>query len=180
MNNNQSFTWFDRFPIEIILNIFDYLSNNDIIYAFFHLNQRLNCLILKHEKYLINFEQPNRNLDFWKNILSIIGTQTKSLYITSNDLVFPLNIFPNLKSIKISPSFPYDYRHLSSIIESKQFNKFESSKIESNFCLQKSSHTHRGEILFEKVFITILDLFDKLNGFIDFDDVKSTEFYKTA
>jgi hypothetical protein len=165
MDDNQSFTWFDRFPTEIIFDIFDYLSNNDIIYTFFYLNQRLNRLLLDYERYLIHFEQPTKNLDFWKTIFSIVGKQTKSLSITSNDLSFPLNIFPNLKSIKISSSFPFDYHHLSSIIQNEQFNKLESLKIESNFFLQKSPYTHHEDmekILFEKVFTSenSLQIFD--------------------
>jgi hypothetical protein len=49
MNRNQkrkseSDTWFDRFPIEIISCIFDYLSTNHILYSFFYFHQRIRNL----------------------------------------------------------------------------------------------------------------------------------------
>jgi hypothetical protein len=48
----ESITWLDLFPTEIVYLIFDYLSNNDIIDAFFFLNQRFNKLILQNRRYL--------------------------------------------------------------------------------------------------------------------------------
>ncbi len=38
----ESSTWLDDLPTEIIFLIFNYLSNNDIIYTFFFLSQRFN------------------------------------------------------------------------------------------------------------------------------------------
>jgi len=91
-------------------------------------------------------------LIFWNIILPVIGTQTQSLSITSNDFLFSLNLFPNIKSLYISCSFPYDSHNLSTIIESEQFNKLQILKIQSNFCHKKSPYTnyeHMEKILFE-------------------------------
>ncbi len=51
MINNESTTWLDHFPVEIIFMIFDYLSHNEIIYSFFHFNQRFNNLLLQNQRY---------------------------------------------------------------------------------------------------------------------------------
>jgi hypothetical protein len=42
-------TCFNRLLTEIIFIIFDYLSNNDIIYTFFFFSQRLNNLLLQNQ-----------------------------------------------------------------------------------------------------------------------------------
>ncbi len=54
----ESSTWFDRLVPEIILEIFDYLSCNDIIYRFFYFNQR----------YLSYFQFPTNNFSFPLNL----------------------------------------------------------------------------------------------------------------
>ncbi len=41
-------TWLDYLPAEIIFQIFNYLSTNDIIYTFFCFNQRFNNILSDH------------------------------------------------------------------------------------------------------------------------------------
>jgi hypothetical protein len=60
----NSSTWLDQLSIEIILDIVDYLSSNDIIYTFFNFNQRFNSILLHHHRYLNNFEIPNHHSVF--------------------------------------------------------------------------------------------------------------------
>ena len=81
-------------PTEIIFIIFDYLSNNDIIYSFFFLTQRLNNLLLQNQHFSNYFELPTTNLNAWEIILSMIGSQIKCLNITTIELSFPLRYFP--------------------------------------------------------------------------------------
>jgi hypothetical protein len=50
MDNQQTLTMFDQLATEILLDIFDYLSCNDIIYTFFYFNQRINSLLLHHQR----------------------------------------------------------------------------------------------------------------------------------
>ncbi|CAF0820761.1 unnamed protein product [Adineta steineri] len=101
----ESTTWFDRLPTEIIFTIFDYLSNNDIIYTFFFFSQRLNKLLLQNPHYINHLQLPTKNFDTWKNILSVIGPRIELLSITSIGLPFPLEYFSNLKSIIISTPY---------------------------------------------------------------------------
>jgi hypothetical protein len=114
-------TWFDRFPTEIIYLIFDYLSNNDILYTFFFLNQRFNNLILQNQRYLTYLELPSTDLEIWKRILSVIDSQIECLNITTNDFSSSLEYFPNLRSLIIS--FPYGFTNDEwiLIVESEQF-----------------------------------------------------------
>ncbi len=62
INNIKSITWFNYLPTEIIFLIFDYLSNNDIFYTFFNLNEQMNSLLFEDQRYLTYFELPSRNL----------------------------------------------------------------------------------------------------------------------
>jgi hypothetical protein len=62
MLNIESTTWFDHLPIEIIFMIFNYLSNNDIVYTFFFFSQRLNNLVLQNQHYFTYLELPITNL----------------------------------------------------------------------------------------------------------------------
>jgi hypothetical protein len=100
--NIQSKTCFDILPNEIIFIIFSYLSYNDIIYAFFFLNQRFNNLLLQNQRYLTYLELSTRDLNAWRNILSMIGYRIECLNINTNDLSFPLTYLPNLNSIVVS------------------------------------------------------------------------------
>jgi hypothetical protein len=115
----ESTTFFDLLPTEIIFTIFDYLSNNDIIYTFFFFNQRFNNLLLQNQRYLTYVELPTTNLKTWENILSIIGSQIHCLNINTIDLSFSLTHFSNLKSLIISSPFGLPDNELKSIIESE-------------------------------------------------------------
>jgi hypothetical protein len=79
-------TWLDRFPVEIIFMIFDYLSSNEIIYTFFFFNQRMNNFLLQNEDYLNYSELPTTDFDIWEHILSIIGCRIHTLNVTTIDL----------------------------------------------------------------------------------------------
>jgi hypothetical protein len=79
--NIESTTLFDLLPTEIIFLIFDYLSNNDIIYIFFFFNQRFNNLLLENQSYLNYFEFPTTDLNTWEKILLKIRSQIECLNI---------------------------------------------------------------------------------------------------
>ncbi|CAF3021321.1 unnamed protein product [Rotaria sp. Silwood2] len=129
VKENSYKTWFDRLPNEITFLMFDYLSINDILYTFFFFNERFNNLLLKHQHYFKYFELPKTNLDFWKNILSIINLHIEYLNITTIDLTLPLTLFPNLKSIIISSPYGFPYENLKLIFESSLFNNLHSLRI---------------------------------------------------
>ncbi|CAF1092654.1 unnamed protein product [Rotaria sordida] len=159
MGNNSTrifklHTWFEQLPTEIILEIFDYLSCNDIIYTFFYLNERLNKLILQHQCYL-SLELPISNSIFWKNILSDIGSKIQSLKIIKYDSSISLKLFPNLKSIIISSSYNLAEEQLESILKSDQFKKLHSLKIKSNelfFTPSFYNYSINQDLLLQKVF----------------------------
>ncbi|CAF1409656.1 unnamed protein product [Rotaria sp. Silwood1] len=134
-NNNtripKSHTWFEQLPTEIILEIFDYLSCNDVMYTFFYLNERLNKLILQHECYL-SLELPISNLMFSKNIFLEVASKIQSLNIIKNDSSISLKLFPNLKSIIMSSPYNLVEQQLESILKSDQFKKLHSLKIKCN------------------------------------------------
>ncbi|CAF4105920.1 unnamed protein product, partial [Rotaria sordida] len=132
MKNIPLRTLFDRLPTEIIFHIFDYLSNNDIIYALFYFSQRLNNLLLQSQCYLKYLNLPTTNLNIWKNIFLDIGSQIESININTNDLSFSLIYFPNLKSILISSPFGLPSKQLKLILESDQFPKLHSFKLKEN------------------------------------------------
>jgi hypothetical protein len=71
-------TWFDRFPIEILLVIFQYLSSTDIFYSFGNFNQRFNNLLIQPYHFSRTLELPTLNFDYWKPILSLIGSQIET------------------------------------------------------------------------------------------------------
>ncbi len=58
MNSSASF---DQLPMEILFEILEYLSRTDILYAFFDYNQRLNSILLQHERYSYTLESPTAN-----------------------------------------------------------------------------------------------------------------------
>jgi hypothetical protein len=155
MNNNPSITWFDRLATEVIFDILDYLSSNDIIYTFFYFNQRFNNLLLQNQRYLSHIQTSITNIHFCKNIIPIIKTQIQCLVINTNNFSYPLSFFPNLKSLIISTSFPFDYDQLYSLIETKQFQNLTSFKIQSEILSKNSSLTYPGQFentLFKKIF----------------------------
>ena len=120
---------FDYFPNEIIFMIFDYLSFNDIIYAFFNLNQRLNNLLLYNQRYL---ELPAVYSNIWERIFSEIGSQIECLHIKTIHFSFPLKYFSNLKSLIISTAFGCPDEELKLIVESEQFNNLHSFILKEN------------------------------------------------
>ncbi|CAF1342136.1 unnamed protein product [Rotaria sordida] len=155
MNNNNSITWFDHLATEIILDIFDYLSCNDIIYTFFYFNQRLNSILLHYQHCSNNFRSLITNFNFWQNNLPIIGSHIQCLIINSIDLSFSLNLFPNLKSIIISSPIFIDYKQISLILESEQFNKLNSFKIQSEIFNKVMSYEYSKKcekFLLKKIF----------------------------
>jgi len=74
MSNNNSLTLFDQLATEIIFEIFDYLSCNDILYTFFDFNQRFNSILLQHQQFSCKLESPTTDFYLWENILPIIGS----------------------------------------------------------------------------------------------------------
>jgi hypothetical protein len=141
MINIESPTWLDRLPTEIIVTIFDYLSNNDIIYTFFNFNQRFNNLLIQNQRYLNYLDLPETNLNIWKNILSVMASQVESLNINTIYLSFPLKYFSNLKSIIISTSYSFSPEQFKQIFEHEQFTYLHSFKVkENNFFSSQSSN----------------------------------------
>ncbi|CAF3886906.1 unnamed protein product [Rotaria sp. Silwood2] len=155
MNKNNSITWLDCLATEIILDIFDYLSCNDIIYTFFYFNQRLNSIVLQYQHCSNNFESSVTHFSFWQNNLPIIGSQIQYLTINTIDFTFPLTLFPNLKSIIISSPVPIDYEQIDFILKSEQFNKLNSFKIKNEIFNKVMSYAYSKECersFFKKVF----------------------------
>ncbi|UJR19843.1 hypothetical protein I4U23_022976 [Adineta vaga] len=150
MAEKNCLTFFEQLATEIILEIFDYLSCNDIFYAFFYLNQRYNCILLNHYKYLNKFETPTNDFDFWQTILPFIASQIEYLTITNIDSFFSLNAFSNLKSLIISSSLPIYSNELVSIMETKQFQKLTTLKIQCEILNRGDSTAVRG--IFRAVF----------------------------
>ena len=124
MGRNKLKTLFEYLPTEIIFTIFEYLTNNDIIYTFFFLKQRFTNLILQNQRYSYYLELPSTNLITWKKILSVIGSQIQSLNISTISLSFPLAHFSNFKSIIISSPHGYPDEELEQIVKSIQFKRF--------------------------------------------------------
>ena len=124
-------TAFDQMPIEILFEIFDYLSCNDIIYAFFFINQRFHSMLLQHDRFFSHFTTPTFHLSFWQNLFPIQSPRIECLIITIPDFYISLDFFPNLKSVVISSPLPVDYDQLTFMVESKQFKKLTSLKIQN-------------------------------------------------
>jgi hypothetical protein len=167
MDNQQTLTMFDQLATEILLDIFDYLSCNDIIYTFFYFNQRINSILLHHQRYLRTFQLPTTNFTFWQNILPLIESEIECLDYTTNGLYFPLNLFSNLKSIIIPSSFSFYYNQLSLLIESEQFNKLYSLKIEPDKSLENPNDRYC-EVFEEKLLKKVLNNSNTLKIFIFF------------
>lgn len=147
-------TWFDKFPNEIIFEIFDYLSFNDIIYTFYYFNQRLQNLLLENQCYFSYFEIPLiTNKDFWNNILPILGLQIQRLNIKSNDIPMSINLFPNLKSLILSSSCGVPKENFKLIINNDQFKKLLSFKIKQDlvYCTRVCNYLYNPYDLFQKI-----------------------------
>ncbi|CAF4251075.1 unnamed protein product [Adineta steineri] len=138
VTNTKSTTWFDPFPTEITFLIFDYLSNNDIIYTFFFLSERITDLLLENKRYITYLKLPTTNVKTWENILSIISARIESLNINSIDMTFSLTCFSNLKSLIISCPYGFPDEELKLIFASEQFESLHSFRIletESRLCI---------------------------------------------
>lgn len=122
-------TLFDLFPNEIIFSIFDYLSNNDIIYTFFYFNQRFNDLLFENTRYFKYLELPRTNLEFWKDVLSQIDYKVKILNITSIDLSLPLAYFSDIESLIISSRHGFPDEELERIFYSDLYKNLQSFQI---------------------------------------------------
>ena len=134
-------TWLDLLPTEIIFMIFNYLSNNDILYTFFLSNQRFNNLLLYNQTYLNYFELSTlTNFNTWKDILSRIGSRIKSLNIKIIYFSIPFQYFSNLKSLIISSSYGLADEDLKSLIENELFQNLESLIIKQDRTF--SDHFH--------------------------------------
>ncbi|CAF3948599.1 unnamed protein product [Adineta steineri] len=138
LSNINSITWLDRFPIEIIFEIFDYLSNNDIIYTFFSFNKQFNNILIRHRRYFTNLELPSTNFDTWEPILSYLGSKIESLIISTIDFSFPLIYFSNLKSIIIPSTYGLPKEQLKYLLDCDQFNNLHTFKLKQKklFCDQ--------------------------------------------
>ena len=130
--STKSATWFDHFPTEIVILIFEYLSTNDILYTFFHLNDRLKNFLLENHYYSTYFELPRTNLNLWRKIVPLISCRIECLHINTIYFSFPLNSFSNIKSIIISSSHGFADEELKSILISEQFQRLETFRIISN------------------------------------------------
>ncbi len=56
MTNKNFVTLFDQLATETILDIFEYLSSNDILYTFFNLNERFHSILLQHQRFVNTFQ----------------------------------------------------------------------------------------------------------------------------
>jgi hypothetical protein len=127
--SNELIIRLDDLPVEIIYLIFEYLSSNDILYAFFFLNQRFKNILLENQSHINHMEFPIKDLYTWKRILSIIKNEN----ITSIDFSFPLTYFPNLKSISISAPYRIEWQQLKMIFDNKYFTQLHSLKIKEKY-----------------------------------------------
>ncbi|CAF3957597.1 unnamed protein product [Rotaria sp. Silwood1] len=152
---NVSITMFDNLPTEIILDVFDYLSSNEIIYSFFYLNQRLQNLLIKQQYYINYLQLPISNFNFWQKILSIIGSQIELLIIAHDYLTLSLDYFPNLKSIIITSPYSMIDKQFQLILQNKYFQKLHTLKIKNEIVSERSyneTELDNEQILFKKVF----------------------------
>lgn len=147
MTNTISKITFEQLGNETILDIFDYLSSNDIVYGFFNLNQRFNSILFYYKYYLSNLHIPTTNIYHWLNIISNIGSDIEHLTISTVDSYFSIDLFPNLKSLIISSPLPIDQNEIYSITEHKQFNNLTTFKIHCEIYYKEYRQS-----IFEKIF----------------------------
>ena len=132
MNMENCVTMFDQLSTEIFLEIFDYLSSNEILYTFFDLNERFRAILHQYQRCISHLETPKDNFYFWERIFMVLSEQIQCLTISTGSFNFSLNIFPNLKSVIISSSCSLNYQRLYFLLKSKQFTKLESFGIQRN------------------------------------------------
>ncbi|UJR32638.1 hypothetical protein I4U23_020098 [Adineta vaga] len=146
MCKNESKTWLDRFPTEIVHEIFDYLSPNDIFYTFFYFNERFNTLLLHPQCHLNYFELPSTDFQFWRTIIYTVSSKIETLIIFDPSIWISLNIFSNLTSIIIKSSSDWTYLQLELLFNRKHFQRLHTFKIigpysiETKFILTKVFH----------------------------------------
>ena len=152
MANNNSLIVFDQLATEVTLEIFDYLSCNDIIYAFFHLNERFKSILLQYQRYINHLETPTANFYFWQTLYPTIGSEIECLTINTLDFEFRLNLFPNLKSLIISPSISLNPDRIYSLFSDKNFNQLISLKIQSEIIASETKIAMFENALFTTIF----------------------------
>jgi hypothetical protein len=79
-------TLLEYLPDEILLIICQYLSQEQIIFAFFNLNYRLNCTISQFLQSLVILDDEYRHPINSRGLLSLIGPYLNSLTIKRTDL----------------------------------------------------------------------------------------------
>ncbi|CAF3945190.1 unnamed protein product [Adineta steineri] len=157
-------TCFERLSTELILEIFNYLSSNDLIYSFHYLNKRFNDILFHHDRLINNFQIPTNNLNFSNDIFQLIGPKIKYLTLTTNDLNIPWNFLLNLKSLTISSAIPLNCDHFNPILNSEQFRNLESFKIKSKICSEEIYHSD-DHIVEGTAFTPIFYSFNKFKTF---------------
>ncbi|CAF3973254.1 unnamed protein product [Rotaria sordida] len=157
-------TCFDRLSTEIILEIFNYLLSNDLMFSFLSLNKRLNDILFHYDRLLNNIQIPTRNLDFSNNIFQLIGSKIQHLTLTTNDLKIPWDLLPNLRSLTISSAIPLNCDHFHLILNSKQFCNLKSFEMKSKIYSEEVYHSD-DHIVEGTAFILIFYPFNKLKSF---------------
>jgi len=123
---------FDQLATEIFFEIFDYLSYDDILGAFFDLNQRFNSMLVQYHRFVKHFKTPTQHLSLSENILPFIHSRIEYLTITAPDFSCRLNSFPNVQSVIISSPLLISCQEVNSILASEQFKKLTSLHRKSN------------------------------------------------
>ncbi|CAF1379703.1 unnamed protein product [Adineta steineri] len=124
-------TCFDHLSTEMIVEIFSYLSSNDLICSFLSLNKRFTDILLHYDQLIHNLQVPTNNLNFSDDIFHRIQSKIEHLTVTTNDLQIPWDSFSNLKSLTISSSIPINCDQFDYLWNSKQVNNLESFKLKS-------------------------------------------------
>lgn len=127
--STKSTIWFDHLPTEIFVLIFEYLSTNDILYTFFHLNDRLKNFLIENHSYSTYFQFPKSNLNFWRKIIPLISSRIECLHVDTIYFPFSLNSFSNIKSIIICSSHGFADEELKSILINEHFQRLETFRM---------------------------------------------------
>lgn len=120
---------FHDFPNEILYEIFDYLSNNDLVFGLFNINERMNELILNNRRYLSYFCYSSMDLNKWINVFEKISSRIECLNVLSDDLFYSLNDFSNFRSLILCSIYGFIPEELSLMINSNQFKYLKTFQI---------------------------------------------------
>ena len=112
----------ERFPIELIHQIFHYLHTDAIFLAFSNLNGSFNRIIDTYDRYQLNFQSKSR-MNFDSILHSIHPNQVTALTLSNLDdtsgqfqlflSIFSLKQFSRLQSLRlIQPSNPTDFNEI--------------------------------------------------------------------